>query len=203
MNKRIQRHGTWVPSTPGIDWDDGEVWVWTANSDGGGADGKRLRLRRRLRPATDIFDPANYHETNLREQRIGDTNYDPRAMEGEPEAVNSAGHKFSVRGLERRHSLDAARADDCTDDLSNNFNCTDSTNSGVWPGTVFSEIHYTHEARAAPAGNVAPGPNGVHECLRRDSAVQRQLVAFVAGWNKTGAMSNYCGGPCIRDRCRW
>ena len=74
----------------------------------------------------------------------------------------------------------------------------------AWRGSVFSEIVYLKEDRAAPLSNTPPDENGVHQCLRRDPAMVRKLVAFVSGVNRTGALRNYCdGGTCVRDECLW
>ena len=78
------------------------------------------------------------------------------------------------------------------------------TQGEAWRGSVFTEIVYVEEDSRTPLINTAADENGVHQCLRRDPAAIRQLVAFVAGVNKTGAMKNYCeGGSCVRRKCNW
>uniref|UniRef100_A0A7S2B735 Uncharacterized protein n=1 Tax=Florenciella parvula TaxID=236787 RepID=A0A7S2B735_9STRA len=81
---------------------------------------------------------------------------------------------------------------------------TEEEKGEAWRGSVFTEIVYVEEDSRTPLINTAADENGVHQCLRRDPAAIRQLVAFVAGVNKTGAMKNYCeGGSCVRRKCNW
>mmetsp|Transcript_84008 Transcript_84008/g.237852 ORF Transcript_84008/g.237852 Transcript_84008/m.237852 type:complete len:486 (+) Transcript_84008:4064-5521(+) len=81
---------------------------------------------------------------------------------------------------------------------------TEEEKGEAWRGSVFTEIVYVEEDSRTPLTNTAADENGVHQCLRRDPAAIRQLVAFVAGVNKTGAMKNYCeGGSCVRRKCNW
>ena len=77
---------------------------------------------------------------------------------------------------------------------------------------LLSEWLYVAEAEVVPPDggpNTPPfgeleSSNGVHECLRRDVDVQRQLAHFITGFgNISDAISSYCHGkPCQRPFCQ-
>ena len=76
---------------------------------------------------------------------------------------------------------------------------------------LFSEWLYEAEAQDVPVADGSDttpfgdleSSNGVHECLRRDRDVQRQLSHFITGFgNVSEAISSFCHGkPCTRPFC--